>query len=146
MRKHPGFPGGASGKEPACQHTRHKSCRFDPWVGKIPWRRHGNPLQYSCLETPLDRGAWWAMVYRVAKSQTHRSDLACRGMETSQRQKTVFPFLGPDTKKENTQLKWPWVQVPSLSLLGCVTKDKLHNLSVCFKSDFVRTGTKSGGI
>ena len=31
--------GGASGKEPACQCTRHKRCRFDPWVGKIPWRR-----------------------------------------------------------------------------------------------------------
>ena len=33
-----GFPGGASGKEPACQ-CRRKRCRFDPWVGKIPWRR-----------------------------------------------------------------------------------------------------------
>ena len=43
---------------------------FNPWVGKIPWRRAGNPLQYSCLENPLDRGAWWAMVYRVTKSQT----------------------------------------------------------------------------
>ena len=34
-----GFPGGASGKEPACQCRRHKRCRFNPWVGKIPWRR-----------------------------------------------------------------------------------------------------------
>ena len=33
---------------------------FDPWVGKISWRRHGNPLQYSCLENPMDRGAWRA--------------------------------------------------------------------------------------
>ena len=33
---------------------------FDPWVGKIPWRRK-YPLQYSCLENPMDRGAWWAM-------------------------------------------------------------------------------------
>ena len=29
---------------------------FDPWVRKIPWRRNGNPLQYSCLENPMDRG------------------------------------------------------------------------------------------
>ena len=36
----------------------------------------GNPLQYSCLENPMDRGAWWATVHRVAKSQTHSSDLA----------------------------------------------------------------------
>ena len=33
-----GFPGGASGKEPACQCRRCKGCGFDPWVGKIPWR------------------------------------------------------------------------------------------------------------
>ena len=43
---------------------------FDLWVGKIPWRRHGNTLQYSCLENPMDRGAWRATVHRVAKSQT----------------------------------------------------------------------------
>ena len=34
-----GFPGGANGEEPACQCRRHKTCGFDPWVGKIPWRR-----------------------------------------------------------------------------------------------------------
>ena len=36
----------------------------------IPGGGHGNPLQYSCLENPMDRGAWWATVYRVATSQT----------------------------------------------------------------------------
>ena len=38
-----GFPGGASGKEPASQCRRHKSCRFNPWVEKIPWRRAWQP-------------------------------------------------------------------------------------------------------
>ena len=38
------------------------------------WRRHGTPLQYSCLENPMDRGAWWAAVHGVAKSQTRLSD------------------------------------------------------------------------
>ena len=38
-----GFPGGASGKEPSCQYKRRKRCRFDPWVGKIPWRRKWQP-------------------------------------------------------------------------------------------------------
>ena len=47
-----GFPGGASGKEPSCQRKRHKGRVFNPWVGKIPWRGHGNPLQYPCLENP----------------------------------------------------------------------------------------------
>ena len=31
---------------------------FDPWVGKILWRRNGNPLQYSCQENPMDGGVW----------------------------------------------------------------------------------------
>ena len=38
-----GLPGGASGKEPACQCRRRKRCRFDPWVGRIPWRRAWHP-------------------------------------------------------------------------------------------------------
>ena len=47
-----------------------KRCGFNPWVRKIPWRRHGNPLQYSCLGDSMDRGAWWATVHRVTKGQT----------------------------------------------------------------------------
>ena len=38
-----GFPGGASGKEPACQYRRHKGCKFELWVRKIPWRRAWQP-------------------------------------------------------------------------------------------------------
>ena len=53
-----GFPGGTSGKEPACQCRRRKKPRFDPWVEKIPGGGYGNPLQYSCLEDTMDRGAW----------------------------------------------------------------------------------------
>ena len=40
-----------------------------PGSGRCPGEGHGNPLQYSCLENPLDRGAWQATVHRVAKSQ-----------------------------------------------------------------------------
>ena len=39
-----------------------------PGLGKCPGRGHGNPLQYSCLENPMDRGAWWATVHSVAES------------------------------------------------------------------------------
>ena len=42
----------------------------DPWVGKIPRRREWNPLQYSSLENPTDKGDWQAMVHEVSKSQT----------------------------------------------------------------------------
>ena len=41
-----------------------------PGLGRSPGGEHGNPLQYSCLENPLDRGAWWATVHGVAKSRT----------------------------------------------------------------------------
>jgi len=42
-----------------------------PFLGqKIPWRRHGNPLQCSCLENPMDRGAWWTSVHGVINSWT----------------------------------------------------------------------------
>ena len=41
-----------------------------PRTGRSAGERHGNPLQYSCLETPMDRGAWRATVHRVGKSQT----------------------------------------------------------------------------
>ena len=48
--------------------------RFDPWVRKIPWRREWQPLQYSCLENPMDRGDWGATVHGIAKSQTRLSN------------------------------------------------------------------------
>ena len=66
-----GFPGGASGKEPICQFRRHKRCGFNPGLGRYTGGGPGNPLQYSCLENSLDRGAWWATLNEVKKSQTH---------------------------------------------------------------------------
>ena len=47
------------------------------WVGKIPWRRgegNGTPVQYSCLENPMDGRAWWAAVHGVTKCRTQLSD------------------------------------------------------------------------
>ena len=41
-----------------------------PGSGRSPVGGHGNPLQYSCLENPMDTGAWWATVHWVAKSRT----------------------------------------------------------------------------
>ena len=40
-----------------------------PGLGRSPGSGHGNPFQYSCLENPMDRGAWWAVVHGVAKNQ-----------------------------------------------------------------------------
>ena len=52
---------------PAMQEM--KETQVPSWVGKIPWRRKDNPFKYSCLENPMDRGAWQAAVHRVTKSQ-----------------------------------------------------------------------------
>ena len=50
-------------------------------VGNIYGGGHGSLLQYSCLENPMDRGAWWATVYRVTKSQTHLKGLTTHAHE-----------------------------------------------------------------
>ena len=65
--------------------------RWFPRSGRSPGGGHGNPLLYSCLENPMDRGAWWATIQRVAKSQTKK-------------------------KKSQTWLKWVTMHRTSLSL------------------------------
>ena len=58
----------------------NKRCRFSPIAGEdhplSMGRGHGNPLQFSCLEYPMDRGAWLATVHRVTKSRTQRKQLS----------------------------------------------------------------------
>ena len=69
-------PGGASGKEPAC-HARDlykrsgsipQDWRRSRGLGRCPGEGNGNPLQYSCLEDPIDKGAWKATVHKISKS------------------------------------------------------------------------------
>ena len=65
-----GFPGGTSGKEPTANAGDIREAGSIPGLGRSPEGGHGNPLQYSCLENPMDRGAWWATVHGVTKSRT----------------------------------------------------------------------------
>jgi len=62
-----GFPGGSSGKECACNVG--DLCLI-PGLGRSPAEENGNPFQYSCLENPMDRGAWQTIAHGVAKSET----------------------------------------------------------------------------
>ena len=64
------FPRGSDDKESAHNEEALGSI---PGLGRFPREGNGYPLQYSCLENSMDRGAWWAMVYGVAKSQTQLS-------------------------------------------------------------------------
>ena len=61
---------GTSGKEPTCQCRGLRDAGLIPGSGRPSEGGHGNPLQHSCLENPLDRGAWQATVHGVAKSWT----------------------------------------------------------------------------
>ena len=71
------LPRWLSGKGSFCQCRKHRRRRFDLWVRKIPWKRKRNPLQHPCLGNPMDRGAWRATVWGIAKSWTWLSNLAC---------------------------------------------------------------------
>ena len=67
-----GFPGGSVVKNSPASAGDTGSI---PGTGRSPGEGNGNPLQYSCLENPVDGGAWWATVHGVAKSWTRLSDL-----------------------------------------------------------------------
>ena len=66
-----GFPGGSEVKASAYNVGDLDSI---PGSGRSPGEGNGNPLQYSCLEKPMDRGAWWATVHGVEKSRTRLSN------------------------------------------------------------------------
>ena len=65
------FPSGSDGKASSYNVGDLGSI---PGLGRSPGEENGNPLQYSCLENSIDRGAWWTTVHGVAKSQTRLSD------------------------------------------------------------------------
>ena len=71
LRGYGGFSGVSESKESACNAGDLGSI---PWLGRSPEEGNGNPLQYSCLEYPMDRGAWQSTVHGFAKSQTQLSD------------------------------------------------------------------------
>ena len=75
------------GKESACNAGDPGS---NPGSGRSPGEGNGNPLQYSCLENPMDRGAWWAAVHGVSKSRTW-----LKWLSTAQILLKIIPFLSP---------------------------------------------------
>ena len=84
LRTYVSVPGGSDGKESACNAGDLASI---PESRRSSGEGNGNPLQYSCLENPMDRGAQWATVHRVAKSQTRLS------MHTFHDKRKSLPFL-----------------------------------------------------
>ena len=108
-----GFHGGSDGKASACNAGDPGSI---PGSGRSPEEGNGNPLQYSCLKNYMVRGAWWATVHGVTKSQTWLSDFTLM----------FFPVVmcGCENHKEGWTLKnwcfWTVVLEKTLeSLLDC---------------------------
>ena len=64
FRGYSGFPSGSESKASA---RNAEDLGFIPWLGRSPGEGNGNPLQYSCLENPMDRGAWQATVHGLQR-------------------------------------------------------------------------------
>ena len=97
------FPGGTSGKEPTCQCRRHKRCRFDPWVRKIPWRRM--PWQPTPVFLPGESHG--------QRSLADYSPWGCKESDTTERLtlytllKVISKTLGSTNPYDsNTELGW----------------------------------------
>ena len=65
-----GFPGGSMGKESTCSAGDDGDLGLITESGRSPGEGNGNPLQYSCLESPMDRGAWRVTIHGVTKGRT----------------------------------------------------------------------------
>ena len=77
-----------------------------PGSGRSPGEGNGNPLQYSCLENPMDGGAWWAILHGVAKSQNRLSD---------------FTFLHGSSNERSFLMCDPYCTNVSLQTKACQT-------------------------
>ena len=80
------------------QCRRHGRLGFDPWSERSPGEGNGNQRQYSCLENPMDRRAWWATFHRVGKSWTRLKQLSMHhaylmGFHISSLPSSNLPFL-----------------------------------------------------
>ena len=88
--------------------TNARDTGLIPWLGRSPGGGHGNPPQYSCLENSMDRGAWWAMVHRVAKSRTHAHRYRC--ILTHTHTQLALPPAGPSKRPKPSLSYFLWLR------------------------------------
>ena len=94
-KSYKGFPGGSDSKESALWCRRHPG--LIPGSGRCSGVGHGNPFQYSCLEKPMDRGAWRATVHGAAKRVRH--DLATKQQHSNWPLLFHNPIILTDTRE-----------------------------------------------
>ena len=135
LRSRLGLPRWFSGKESTCQSGDTGSI---PGPGRSPGGGHGKPLQYSCLENPMDGGAWRAAVHGVTQSQTRLSSLAHTQWLSNEKQIGRLWLWGrpwgqstrPESCLHTSLAAWPWAgHFSSLSLSFLMgTGDLSHTL------------------
>ena len=164
------FPGGASGKEPACQ------CRVDVWdagsilgSGRSPGGQHCNPLQCYCPENPMDRGAWWVAVHRVTESETWQKQLSKHShswltsnfvivSDEQQRDSAIQILVSillqtplPSRQPHNTEQSsvsctigpW-WLSILSIAVCTCPSKLSHYSFSPSLSPATISSFSKSG--
>ena len=100
-----GFPGGSEVKASACNAG---DMGLIPGLGRSPGEGNGNPLQYSCLENPMDRGVWWATVWATSLSLSCES----RGKSLSGSVLVrILPMNWMSTDDNVMNLQWTWNQI-----------------------------------
>ena len=129
-----GFPGGASGKEPFASAGDIRDTGSTPGWGRSSGGGHGNPLQYSCLENPMDRGAWQATVPRVAQSQPW---LKWHGMQRVFMLHPATILLTPRNLFFTSSHPWPHLRLRPDLLQVSTTSPFAYvcHLSHCFSSN-----------
>ena len=89
-----GFPGGTNGKEQAYQCRRYRRCRFDPWVGKITWRRAWQPTPVFLPGESHGQRGWWAKVHGVPKNSTQLKWLSMHTPMVKMTMLYIWKWLG----------------------------------------------------
>ena len=103
-----------------------------PGSGRSPGGWHGNPLQYSCLENPTDRGAWWATVHRVAKSRTGlKQQPACMQPSVSSVQFSSVQFSHSVVSDSLRPHEWQHTRLPCPSPAPRVHSDSRPSSQWC---------------
>ena len=110
------FLSGSDSRESVCNAGDHGSI---PGLGRSPKESHGNPLQYSCLENPMDRGARWAIVYGVTKSQMQLKQLSTQAHTLI----TEVSLLPGSHIIQNKNPEWVKIVPPIMSCLRTINLD-----------------------
>ena len=114
------FPSGSAGKESTCNVGDTGDLGLIPRSRRFPGGGHGNPLQYSCQENHMDRGAWWAAIYGVTQSQTQLKQLSSSSSE------------GAKLLSSNQKVLYLWqIFVPVIFQFKCWWKIKRTVCYIC---------------